>query len=421
MTSPNALGAFSPLFPSKTTDTGAVQRHGGRVSNPGPPPSRSDRALGESVESTIAEAFEQIVYRKQVERASASLQYSKGDVSADAEGSAAQQLSFSFEAEFELTEFTRFEQRVTRAAEGAGDETRRTALLEAARSVSARFSLSIEINTSALSGFATGAEQASASGENALDQFIAFAQDALDQIDSLFNDIFTTFNGFLNGTGDVKNKFNEIFEKLQSLFQGSGEEISAASQSNVSIQLEFEFESIEITQAQISEVQAADPIVLDLDGDGFEFTDVARGANFDLLANGQRQRTAFVTGGDALLALDRNGNGRVDDGAELFGDQRGAANGFEELRKLDSNGDGIIDVNDDRFGDLRLFRDNGNGRTERGELLRLAEAGVSAIDLNYANRDEATSGGNRIAQIASFRHADGRIGRAADALLNLIV
>jgi len=421
MTSPNSLGSLSQFFPKSNGDVGALQRPHGRPSSLGPLAPRTDQALGQSSESTIAEAFEQIVYQRQVARASASLSRSQSEVPSESEGSSSQQLSFSFEAEFEVTEFTRFEQRVTRAAENAGGETRRTQLLEAARSVSARFSLSIEINASALNGFASGAEQSSEAGDSALDQFIAFAQDALAQIDSLFNDIFETFDSFLNGTSDFKEKFDEVFNQLQSLFEGSDESTSSASQSSISIQLEFEFESIEITQIQAGQVQQSDPIVLDLDGDGIELTDVARGAEFDLLANGQRQRTAFVTGGDALLALDRNGNGRIDDGAELFGDQRGAANGFEELRKLDSNGDGTIDANDERFNDLRLFRDNGNGRTEPGELQRLNEAGVSAIDLNYANRDEATSGGNRLAQIASFRHADGRLGRVADALLNLIV
>lgn len=418
MTSSNALGAHSQFFPESNRPAGPAHRSGGRLQAPGLLSQRRDRALGSSAESVITEAFEQIVYRKQTAHASASLQHSQGESASNAESSAAKQLSFSFEAEFEVTEFSRFEQRVSRAAENAGDETRRTALLEAARSVSARFSLSVEISASALSGFASGAEQSSEAGGDTLEQFIAFAQDALDQLDSLVNDIFATFDGYLNGVGDIKNTFEDMFNQLQSLFDGSGESISQASQSNFSIQLEFEFESIEI---QAGQIQASDPIVLDLDGDGFEFTDVARGADFDLLANGQRQRTAFVTGGDALLALDRNGNGHVDDGAELFGDQRGAANGFEELRKLDSNQDGVIDKQDERYDDLRLFRDNGNGRTEHGELLRLREAGVSSIDLDYANRDEAASGGNRLAQIASFRHADGRIGKVADALLNLIV
>jgi len=418
MTSSNALGAHSQFFPKTNSQAGAAHRPGSRSLTSGSQPPRTDRALGPSAESAITEAFEQIVYRKQSARASATLQHAQGESTPETESSAAKQLSFSFEAEFEVTEFTRFERRVSRAAENASDESRRTALLEAARSVSSRFSLSIEISASALSGFASGAEQSSEAGGDTLEQFIAFAQEALGQLDSLVNDIFATFDGFLNGVGDIKNTFEDMFNQLQSLFDGSGESISGASQSSFSIQLEFEFESIEI---QAGQIQASDPIVLDLDGDGFEFTDVAHGADFDLLANGQRQRTAFVTGGDALLALDRNGNGHVDDGAELFGDQRGAANGFEELRKLDSNGDGIIDENDERYDDLRLFRDNGNGRTERGELLRLREAGISAIDLDYAQRDEAASGGNRLAQIASFRHADGRIGQVADALLNLIV
>ncbi len=423
MTSSNALGALSQFFPKTNADAGALLKAGNRAPQPGPAP-KAERGVAQPADSTIADAFEQIVYRKQVERAAASLQYSESNAGSESEGTSSKQLSFSFESEFEVTEFARFEQRIARAANGASDEAQRTQLLEAARSVSARFSLSIEINASALNGFASGAEQSSESGGSALDDFIAFAQEALNKIDTLFNDIFATFDGFLNGVGDIQNKFDEVFNKLKSLFDGSADSDSSSaltSQTSFSIQLEFEFEAYEFTEVQARQVKASDPVVLDLDGDGFEFTDVARGANFDLLANGQRQRTAFVTGGDALLALDRNGNGRIDDGSELFGDQHGAANGFEELRKFDSNGDGVIDANDERYGDLRLFRDNGNGRTEPGELLGLNEAGIASIDLNYVNRDEATSGGNRIAQIASFRHADGRLGRVADALLNLII
>lgn len=423
MTSSNALGALSQFFPKTNADAGALLRTGNRPPNSSPAP-KAERGLAPPADSSIAEAFEQIVYRKQVERAAASLQYSESDAGSEAEDASSRQLSFSFESEFEVTEFARFEQRIARAADGASDETQRTQLLEAARSVSARFSLSIEINASALNGFASGAEQASESDGSTLDDFIAFAQEALNKIDTLFSEIFETFDGFLNGVGDIQNKFDEVFSKLKSLFDGSedlGSSAASASQTSFSIQLEFEFEAYEFTAVQAQQVTASDPVVLDLDGDGFEFTDVTRGADFDLLANGQRQRTAFVTGGDALLALDRNGNGRIDDGSELFGDQRGAANGFEELRKLDSNGDGVIDANDEQYGDLRLFRDNGNGRTERGELLGLKEAGITSIDLNYANHDEVTSGGNRIAQIASFRHADGRLGRVADVLLNLIV
>ena len=59
-----------------------------------------------------------------------------------------------------------------------------------------------------------------------------------------------------------------------------------------------------------------------------------------------------MTGGDAFLAIDRNGNGSIDDGTELFGDQNGAAHGFAELAKFDSNHDGVINAQDDDFDKL---------------------------------------------------------------------
>jgi len=175
--------------------------------------------------------------------------------------------------------------------------------------------------------------------------------------------------------------------------------------------------SIEVSATQ-GEVQQGDPLILDLDGDGIELTSYTDGARFDLLGNGQPVRTAFVTGGDAFLALDRDSDGRIAGGGELFGEQRGAANGFEELRKLDSNADGVIDDLDRNFDRLLLWRDDGNGISEDGELITLAQAGIASISLGYQNVDQAALGGNRIAQIAAFHFTDGCLGRAADALLN---
>jgi hypothetical protein len=111
----------------------------------------------------------------------------------------------------------------------------------------------------------------------------------------------------------------------------------------------------------------------------------------------------------------------VDNGRELFGTQNGASNGFEELRKLDSNGDGVINKEDRDFAALKLWKDNGDGKTTAGELLTLAQAGIDEISLGYRNTNEATAGGNQLAQIASFRYSDGRRGAAADALLNYTV
>ena len=120
------------------------------------------------------------------------------------------------------------------------------------------------------------------------------------------------------------------------------------------------------------------------------------------------------TGDDALLAYDRNANGRIDDGRELFGDQNGAANGFAELRKYDDNGDGRIDSQDAIFERLSLLRFDAQGRHSSQSL---SQAGVSAIDLQARDVKIALGAYDEIAQLGRFEFADGRSGQAADLLL----
>ncbi len=135
-----------------------------------------------------------------------------------------------------------------------------------------------------------------------------------------------------------------------------------------------------------------DPLILDLDGDGVETINVKNGANFDYDGNGFAERISWASPDDGLLVLDKNDNGRVDNGEELFGDQtilangQKASNGFQALAELDANSDGRIDKNDPAYANLRIWRDeNSNGFSGLAELRRLSELDITAINLQFNN------------------------------------
>ena len=167
--------------------------------------------------------------------------------------------------------------------------------------------------------------------------------------------------------------------------------------------------------------QTMSPIILDLDGDGIETTAVLGSTHFDFAGDGFAESTGWASGDDGLLVLDRNGNGRVDDGGELFGNNtllgngQLAANGFAALAELDSNHDGRIDALDAEYGTLLVWRDlDGDGVSEDGELLSLQQAGVQSINLAYSTSGAVDQYGNTLKQTGSFTRTDGATGAATD-------
>ena len=384
--------------------------------------------------ASVAEDFAAVVYHAQMARVGMAMQLEQawagieeGVGEANAE---AVQMTFDFFGEVRTEELAVFQQRTSAVADGL-EGTPQETYIEASRQVAARFEMSMTISGQALSGLARASESQQ-DAPAGIEQVIGLAQDALAGADEVMDQIFALLDGFFGGGDDdpeaaFAGLIHAIYQSGMLGLAGEATEpaegtTSAATQSfSFNIQLEFEFEFSAQIQVTAAEVQQADPIVLDLDGDGIELTSHTKGARFDLLGNGTPVNTAFVTGGDAFLAIDRNGNGTIDSGKELFGEQNGAAHGFAELAKLDSNGDGVINRLDDDFDKLVLFRDNGNGRTEEGELISLKDAGIAEIGLRYRNVSQRAAGGNALAQIASFRRADGSTGQAADALLNFTV
>jgi hypothetical protein len=162
-----------------------------------------------------------------------------------------------------------------------------------------------------------------------------------------------------------------------------------------------------------------DPLTLDLDGDGLETVglDTARPVHFDHNADGVQTATGWVAPDDGFLVLDRNGNGTVDSGAELFGDSTvladgsEAADGFAALAEQDTNGDGVVDAGDAHWSDLRVWRDlNQNGVSEAEELQTLAETGIASLDVEAQSHRQTLDNGNRIADLGRFTWATGESG-----------
>jgi hypothetical protein len=159
------------------------------------------------------------------------------------------------------------------------------------------------------------------------------------------------------------------------------------------------------------------PIVINFDSRGYVLTGSNAPVEFDISATGQQWRIGWTAAeaDEAFLALDRNGNGVIDNGAELFGNATPLKNGalarsgFHALHEFDDNHDGMINSSDGIWSQLLLWRDwNHDGLSQPWEITLVSASTLAAIDLAYHWTGRRDSFGNTFRYESRIVTANGR-------------
>lgn len=193
-------------------------------------------------------------------------------------------------------------------------------------------------------------------------------------------------NSMENNRNTVETSGLYVTQKVQSYFFMEQENTAFVSEGKVKTKdgREIEFNiSFEMSRHFEQKYEAyfessyvlCDPLVLNFDGNVAELSD--QHFMFDLDGDGKEEEIASLGKGSGFLALDKNDDGKINDGTELFGTRSG--DGFKDLEQYDLDGNGWIDEDDDIFSKLKIWTRNENGEDE---MMTLKEAGVGAIFLD---------------------------------------
>ncbi len=180
------------------------------------------------------------------------------------------------------------------------------------------------------------------------------------------------------------------YEAEQTTFSAQGS-IRTADGKDIQFQLTLQMQREFIQESNVSiragDVQQKDPLVINFNGASAQLTDTKFA--FDIDSDGKDEQISFTGLDSGFIALDKNHNGKIDNGTELFGTQSG--NGFADLARYDSDGNKFIDENDAIYADLRILSKNASGQDE---LSTLAQRNVGALYLGSTSTPFSINGEN---------------------------
>ena len=209
----------------------------------------------------------------------------------------------------------------------------------------------------------------------------------------------------------INYQYHSSVEEHEKLAFASSGSVTTADGRTIDFDLAFQVSRNFVSTENVS-IKAGDalldPLVINFKNASADLG--ARNYSFDIDTDGDNENIAFTAQGSGFLALDKNGNGSIDDGSELFGPQSG--NGFNELAQYDLDGNNWIDENDAIFNKLRIWTLDESGDKQ---LIALGQAGVGAIYLGnvtspFSIKDSSNDMSGQISRTGVFLNEDGAAG-----------